>query len=168
MKSHIHTRRRRPYYPTPGAHDAFATGVFKEVGVFRRTFKKRASITAPLPPPQPPRRRKEKSHLQEFLWLPSVAPGEVDIPAGGLVALAEITEWVEGLATGEARQHDDSTPRKSADHNNTCPPCILTPCLPPRTCSSAQRDAPPTLRRTYPLPHHQREKTRRLDAVGGV
>lgn len=38
---------------------------------------------SPFPPP-PGGGEKKKSHLQEFLWLPSVAPGEVDIPAGGL------------------------------------------------------------------------------------
>lgn len=39
--------------------------------------------TSPLPIPK----EEEKSHLQEFLWLPSVAPGEVDIPAGCFFAL---------------------------------------------------------------------------------
>lgn len=80
--------------------------------------------------PPPPRCRKEKSHLQEFLWLPSVAPGEVDIPAGGLVALAEITEWVRGSGhwRGEAarRQYTQKLCR-SQRHLPTVHPHAVPP-----------------------------------------
>lgn len=41
--------------------------------------------TSPLPIPK--EEEEERRYLQEFLWLPSVAPGEVDIPAGCFVAL---------------------------------------------------------------------------------
>lgn len=98
---------------------------------YRNKYSTDVQCWSTLRPPLPATTADKRIHLQEFLWLPSVVAGEVDIPAGRSISPPSQDDqmgWIRRQMT-----HWYYT-ENSSDHN-TCPPCILIPPLTPHTCS---------------------------------